>query len=96
MLDDRAIRFRTPFPAGADYLPFRQLGPKLPAVQWITGPFPRGESSQSVSLTKYNHVNTARYEKLVLYLHFSIRRFWRELWRLGFCNSIATKLILRK
>jgi hypothetical protein len=54
------------FPAGEHIF---HLRPKQPAVQWILGTFPRGENSQNVSRTKYNHNNTARYEKMVLYRH---------------------------
>jgi hypothetical protein len=56
MLDDRTIWFRNPVPGRSGYLPFRQLGAKLPAVQWIQRIFPPGESGQSISPTKYNHI----------------------------------------
>jgi hypothetical protein len=52
--DDRTIWFRLPVPGRSAYLPFRHLGPKQPAVQWLLATFPRGESSQNVIRTQYN------------------------------------------
>jgi len=75
MLDDRAIYFRILVPGRSGLSSFPPVGAQAACCPMNTGAIsPRGKQSGRQS-NKIQSYNTARYEKLVLNLHFSIRRF---------------------